>query len=461
MNQNKELFENSKVSKAVWTLAVPTILAMLVTIVYNIADTFFIGQTGDTYQVAAISMAMPTFMVMMAFGSLFGTGGSSTISRNLGQGKLDRVKNVSAFSFYGALTVGIIAGGLMLIFIEPITAALGASADTSGFIQQYLSYIALGAPFIIISNAFGSIVRSEGNAKAAMVGMMIGTATNIILDPIMILVLGLGVSGAAIATVIGNIAATIYYIRYMQKDTTAMSVSPKEFKASDGILTDVVSIGIPGALNSLLMSVAMIFLNLYLASYGDYAVAAMGVASKGSMVIAMLLIGFAMGAQPLLGYSYGAKNKERLSQIIKYCITVTVIAGSAVAAIFFAISPQVVQAFIDDPAIIDIGTKMFRAVITTGPILGIYFVSMMTIQAMGKARSSLILTICRQGLAFVPAIIIGNALLGLDGLIWAQPIADLVSAILGFSLLRRNLQQMGEDTQGTMTAEPAFSNKAS
>ena len=442
MKKNKELFETMKVSKAVWTLALPTILAMLVTVIYNVADTFFIGQTGDTAQVAAISLAMPVFMLMMAFGVLFGTGASTTISRNLGEGKSERVKHLSSFAFYGSIITGIIVGALLLIFIDPITQALGASPDTQGHIIQYLKYIAFGAPFIIISNAFGNIVRSEGNAKAAMLGMMIGTFTNIILDPIMILAMDMGVSGAAIATVIGNIVATIYYAYYLKHSDTIMSISIKYFKINDGILKDVFSIGIPGALNNLLMTFSFIFLNVYLAGYGDYAVAAMGIASKGSMMIAMLFIGFAMGAQPLLGYSYGAKNKKRLIEIIRYCVKFSIAFGVVLSSAFFLIAPQFVQSFIDDPAIFEIGTKMFRAVVSTGPILGILFISMMTIQAMGKAKSALILTISRQGLVFLPTLIIANSLFGLEGLIWAQPIADIFTTALALYLLRHNLKEM-------------------
>lgn len=230
MTKNKAIFEDMPVSQAVWKLAIPTILAMLVTIIYNLADTFFIGQTGDTAQVAAVSLAMPIFMLLMAFGNLFGIGGSTAISRNLGSGMTQRVKHFSAFAFYGALSVGVIVAAILLIFMPQVVNLVGSSETTAEYVRQYLTYIAIGAPFIIVSNAFGNILRSEGSANSAMVGMMIGTITNIVLDPIMILVLDMGIQGAAIATVIGNVAATIYYIIYFKRADTAMSIHPRNFK---------------------------------------------------------------------------------------------------------------------------------------------------------------------------------------------------------------------------------------
>ncbi|MGD1822048.1 MAG: MATE family efflux transporter [Pleomorphochaeta sp.] len=439
---NIELFEKTKISKAVWTLALPTMLAMIVTIIYNLADTFFIGQTADSNQVAAITLAMPVFMVMMSFGTLFGTGSSSTISRNLGEKKNSRVKQVSSFGFYGAIITGIIVGAILLIFVGPLTNALGASEDTYYFVVDYISYLALGAPFIIVSNAFGNIVRSDGNAKAALMGMLIGTLTNIILDPIMILGLNMGVSGAAIATVIGNIAATIYYIIYLNSKRTILSIKFSDFKVKEKIAKDVFSIGIPSSINTLLMSFSIMVLNFFLASYGDITVAAMGVATKGNQIPAMLFGGFTMGVQPLLAYAYGAKDTKRLKGIVKYTLTICIILGLSIALTIISIAPTFVKAFINDPEIIVLGTVMVRALMSTVVLLGIYFFSTIVNQAMNKPLSALILTISRQGLVFIPSLFIGNYLFGLTGLIWAQPIADIVSVIIAVFMLVKNLKAM-------------------
>ena len=455
MTDNKELFENMKISKAVWTLALPTIMAMLVTIIYNVADTFFIGQTGDTNQVAAITLAMPVFMIMMSLGTLFGTGGSTTISRNLGEGRQDRINKLSSFSFYGSLAAGAVLGVLILAIIHPLTRALGASEGTSPFVISYLSFLAMGAPFVVVSNAFGSILRSDGHAKEAFAGMMIGTVTNLILDPILILVFNMGVPGAAVATVIGNITATGYYIVFMNSDKTIMAIKPGDFKIRDGIASDVVSIGFPSSLSSLFMSFAIMFLNMFLALYGDHPVAAMGVATKGNQIPAMLFGGFTMGVQPLLAYSYGAKDGARLKGLIRYTLTASVIMGIAASALFITIAPHFIRAFIADGAVVAQGTLMLRALMSTVVLLGVYFFTTTVNQAMNKPVSALVLTIARQGFVFIPALFIANALFGLSGLIWAQPIADVISVIIAALMLRKNIREMEKEFEIEKIPEPA------
>ncbi len=202
MNKNQELFENAPVPRAVTVMAVPTIITMLVVVIYNMADTFFIGQTKDAMQVAAVSLATPVFMVFMALGNLFGIGGSSAISRALGQGSMEKARQISAFCCYASLGLGVIMAVLFLAGMDPILMMIGASENTVGYARQYLTYLAFGGPFIMFGTAFGNILRGEGAAKESMIGNMIGTVTNIILDPVMILLLGWGVAGAAIATVI-------------------------------------------------------------------------------------------------------------------------------------------------------------------------------------------------------------------------------------------------------------------
>ncbi len=225
-----DLFENQPINKAVWQLATPTILAMLVTVFYNIADTFFIGQTNDPQQVSAISLAIPVFMLCMAVANLFSAGGSSSISRALGAGRIDSVKKISSFCFYGVLASGIILGATMLIFMDDVVRICGANTpETALYVKQYLTYTAFGAPSIILASALGGLTRSEGAAKTAMRGMMLGTIINIILDPIFILYLGMGVSGAAIATLIGNTVVVLYFLIFMCSSKTNLSCNPQDF----------------------------------------------------------------------------------------------------------------------------------------------------------------------------------------------------------------------------------------
>ncbi|MCI8535707.1 MAG: MATE family efflux transporter [Hungatella sp.] len=430
MNSNKQLFEEAPVSKAVAVMAIPTMISMLVVVIYNMADTFFIGQTGDPMQVAAVSLATPVFMVFMALGNLFGIGGSSAISRALGEKKIERARQISSFCCYGSLGLGIIMSLGFLVGMNGILKLIGASENTIGFARDYLTYIAFGGPFIMFGTAFGNILRGEGAAKESMIGNMIGTVTNIVLDPIMILMLGWGVVGAAVATVIGNIAASAFYLLYFLRKKSSLSIRLKDFHMGDRIAAGVMSIGIPASLNNILMSCANIVLNQVLISYGDTPVAAMGVASKANMLVVLLQIGLCAGIQPLIGYNYGARNKKRLLEVFKFTGLCAVIIGTLLTAVMVVARQTVIRAFIDDAEVIAYGIQMVIALQLSGPVLGILFLCINTIQGMGKAIPSLVLTICRQGLVFIPLVYILNGMFGLDGVVYAQAVADFISIVL-------------------------------
>lgn len=430
MNTNKYLFEEAPVSRAVMTMAIPTMISMLVVVIYNMADTFFIGQTGDPMQVAAVSLATPVFMVFMALGNLFGIGGSSAISRALGEKKPERAKNISSFCCYASLGLGVFMAVLFLVGMDVILVMIGASTNTIDFAREYLTYIAFGGPFIMFGTAFGNILRGEGAARESMTGNMIGTVTNIVLDPVMILVFGWGVAGAAIATVIGNIAASLFYVSYFLRKKSSLSIRLRDFRMGDRIASSVAAIGIPASLNNILMSCANIVLNLMLGGYGDTPVAAMGVAMKSNMIVVLLQIGLCAGIQPLIGYNYGARNKKRLLQVFRFTGIFAVVMGSILTAVMVIAKRFVIQAFINDPEVIAYGMQMVIALQLSGPFIGILFLCINTIQGMGKAIPSLILTICRQGLIFIPLIIVLNKVVGLNGVIYAQSVADYCSIVI-------------------------------
>ena len=318
---NTLVFTDYSVPKAVGTLAIPSMLGMLINVIYNLADTFFVGQTGDKNQVAAVSVAMPVFLFFLAVGNLFGVGGCAYISRSLGEGKKEKIKSISSFCIYIGIIVAVVLSAIFIAFKRPILYLVGASDFTIDFACDYMFWIALGGVFSVTSIVACNLVRGEGAAKESMIGMVIGQVINIILDPIFILAPGnklfgitlpfgfdMGVKGAAIATVIGNIASVLYFIVYFMRGKSILSISPKRFSAKDGIVKGVVSVGLPASLNNLLMSLSNIVVNIFLAKYGDNAVAAMGVAMKANMLVVMLQIGLAQGIQPLVGYCYGAKN---------------------------------------------------------------------------------------------------------------------------------------------------------
>lgn len=434
MKDNRKLFEEAPVPKAVALMAVPTMISMLVVVIYNMADTFFIGQTGDPMQVAAVSLATPVFMVFMALGNLFGIGGSSAISRALGEKRLERAKQISSFCCYGSLGLGVIIALLFLVGMDVILKLIGASENTIGFAREYLTYIAFGGPFIMFGTAYGNILRGEGAAKESMIGNMIGTVTNIVLDPIMILMLNWGVAGAAIATVIGNIAASAFYLLYFLRGKSSLSIRLKDFRMGDRIALSVTAIGVPASLNNILMSCANIVLNQVLAGYGDTPVAAMGVASKANMLVVLLQIGLCAGIQPLIGYNYGARNKKRLMKVFRFTGLCAVVMGTVLTLFMVAARQTIIQVFINDADVVYYGIQMIIALQLSGPVIGILFLCINTIQGMGKALPSLILTVCRQGLVFIPLVFLLNGLFGLDGVIYAQPTADFVSIVLSVGI---------------------------
>lgn len=443
MDEKKELFENAPVRKAVLTMAIPTIISMLVVVIYNMADTYFIGKTNDEMQVAAVSLATPVFMLFMALGNLFGIGGSSSVARALGEKNYERAKRVSAFCCYASLAVGITMIVIFMVFMDQILALIQASENTIDYARDYLTYVAFGAPFIMFSTAFGNIVRGEGATKSSMIGNMIGTVVNIVLDPVMILVLDMGVKGAAIATVIGNICASLFYLGYFVfKKDTALSIVPKYFSTKENIAIGVLAIGIPASLNNILMSVANILLNNVLGKYGDIYVAGMGVAMKANMLAVLLQIGLCVGIQPLIGYSYGAGNSKRLKSVFKFTAFCTIVMGTTLT-VFLAVAREgIISAFIDKTEVVEIGIKMMMALQLSCPVLGILFLCINTLQGMGKALPSLALTLSRQGVAFIPLLYILDRLFGKEGVIYSQCCADMVSIVIGACLTYAVIKRM-------------------
>lgn len=442
MKTNTDLFEKAPVPKAVATMAVPTMISMLVVVIYNMADTFFIGQTKDPLQVAAVSLATPVFMIFMALGHLFGIGGSSAISRALGERRKDRAWHISSFCCYGSLGLGVMVAVISVLGMEQILHLIGASENTIGFARQYLTIISIGAPTIMFSTAFANILRGEGASRESMVGNLLGTIVNIILDPVMILGLGWGVSGAALATIIGNIAACFFYISYYVRGKSMLSIHVKDFRMGEGISASVAAIGIPASLNNILMSFANIILNQALVGYGDTPVAAMGVALKSNMLVVLLQIGLCVGIQPLIGYNYGSGNKKRLMQVFKFTGVVSVIMGMLLTLFMIIARKTMIQVFINDAEVVSYGIRMVVALQLSAPFIGILFLCINTIQGMGKALPSLVLTVCRQGLIFIPLIFILNAMLGLNGVIYAQPAADYLSILVGIMICMHLFRSM-------------------
>ena len=431
--KREKIFASYPIPKAVAALALPCVLSNIVNVIYNMADTYFVSLMEDTNATAAVSITMPVFLFFVAFGNIFGVGGSAYISRSLGAGKREKVKQISSFCVFSSIGAGVLLLSLILIFINPLVSGLGASAGAvSEYSRDYLKYIALGGPLIVTSITASNLIRGEGAAKESMIGMMIGTVTNIILDPVMILIFDMGVGGAAIATVIGNLASVVYYAFYLIRGNSILSCNPKRFYSGDAIAANVIPIGVPAAINNILMSLSNIILNNLMKDYGEAAVAALGIAMKVNMLIVFVQMGMGMGIQPLIGYSFGAKNIKRLKGTIKFTILCTVIFGTILSVLYFIFTSSIINLFNgeNDPLVTEYGVKILRALIITGPFIGIMFAFNFAFQGMGKPVPSLVLSLGRQGLIFLPVVIIMNRIFAFDGIIYAQPAADLICVVL-------------------------------
>lgn len=442
MNEN-ELMSYMKISKAVATMAIPSVISSLVTVVYNMADTFFVGQTGDPLQVAAVSLTNPIFILFMAFANMFGMGGSAAASIAMGEKNEKRMKNVSSFITYASFIVGIFFAVILLIFSKPILQIFGANNQTYDLAYGYLFHISYGAPFIIWSAAASFVVRAEGASKEAMIGSMIGTIVNIVLDPIMISGLHMGAAGAAIATTIGNILASLYYVWYFIKKSNYFSIHPRYFKWKDKILTSVCSSGFPTAIFSVLMSVSTIVLNQILVVYGNAPVAAIGIVFKANMFITFLQMGLANGVQPLLGYNFGSGDIKRFREVESYTKKCCLIVGIIATLLYFVFRTQIIAMFINDSEVINYGVLMLIGYMISGPVIGLLFVNMNCMQSVGRALPATILSVLRQGVLLIPMLYILNAIAGLHGVIYGQALTDYIAVILSAYLwrkVRKNLE---------------------
>ena len=331
---------------------------------------------------------------------------------------------------------------LILIFIDPILNLIGASADTYEYAKSYLSIIVFAGPFVLISNCYGNVVRTEGESGKAMLGLLLGNLVNVILDPIFILALGLDIKGAAIATVIGNIVGAGFYISYFLKGKSMLSIRLKDFTVKQGIATSVLAIGVPAALGDVLMSVSQIIINSQMSHYGDMSVAGMGVAMKVITITGMICMGLGQGVQPILGYCVGAKTWKRFKEVFKFTIIFALILGTVLAAICYVFTNQIVSAFLTDQTAFAYAVQFARILLSTSFLFGVFYVLVNALQAMGAATPALLISMSRQGIIFIPVLFILQAVIGMTGLVWAQPVADVLSILIAAILFGKTMKKM-------------------
>ena len=434
----QELFARAPIPRAYFKMALPVVLSMLVSLVYNMVDTWFIAQTQNTALVAGVSLCAPMFTLMVAMGDIFGLGGSSLISRLLGQGEKQRVRHVSAFCCYGAILWGVLIGAVMLLLRHPILSLLGAKSDTMDSAMAYYCYLALGAPAIIFTLVPSNILRTEGMAVASMVGSITGALVNIVLDPIFIFGLNMGAGGAALATVLSNVVSAVMFIVLLCTKSQRLSMGLRDCSVQGAELREILVIGFPASITNLMQSFAMTLTNRFLLPYGTENVAALGIALKVNMIVMLILVGFAFGAQPLLGYNYGANNRDRLRGILKFDILVELVFSAVMTVLFLIAAPQIIRIFMSDESVIRAGSRILRCMVITMPLMGIILVCTTLFQAAGKGMPAFLLSISRQGVVLLLCMVVLSWLFGFYGVILAQAAADVVSVLLSLVLLKRS-----------------------
>lgn len=437
-----EVFEKAPVRKAVLKNALPAMAAMLMVLIYNLADTFFISQTHDDLQVAAVSLATPVFLLFMAVGTIFGMGGTSVISRAMGEGRKEYAKKVCSFCMWCCIGVGVLMSAVFLVFMDQILGLVGASAETWEYAKTYLTIVSLSGPFVLIANCYSNVIRAEGRSTEAMMGQLIGNLLNVVLDPIMILGFEWDITGAAIATAVGNIVGAGYYLLYFFRGKSTLSISLKDFEWKDKVASGVLSIGIPAALGSLMMSVSQILMNSQMARYGDMALAGIGVAMKVTMITGMVCIGLGQGVQPLLGFCVGAKKWDRYNSVLRFSLIFALILSTILTGICYLFTDEIVRVFLTNEAAFEYGVSFVRILLCTSFLFGIFYVLTNALQACGAATESLIVNVSRQGLIYIPAMFILGAVFQETGLVWAQPVADVLSLVLAAVLYQRKAKQM-------------------
>ena len=432
--EDKNIFEQGSIAKTYASLALPVTLGMVLNVVYNVADTYFIARTQDTNLVAAVSLCAPVFTLLMAIGNIFGQGGTSMISRLFGRNDREGTKRVSSFCFWAALLVGIVGGAVMLLFTQPVLRLLGATEATLPHARAYYMTLGIGAPLVVLNFIHMNLLRAEGMAKESMLGSVSGLAVNIVLDPIFISVLGWGAFGAALASVIGYAFSDVLLLLVVLKKSKILSVDPRLARAPGKDIGQIFAIGVSAALTNVMSSICLVMLNQYLLPYGNDHIAAMGIAQKVSMIILLILTGMSFGAAPIVGYFYGGRQFDRLRELLKFLLRV--VGGTAIVmtAVLFAAARPAISMFLRDETVVDAGTVMLRWQISTMILAAGIMIATICFQASGKAVEALVTSVLRQGVIFFIVIALLSRGLGYTGVIAAQAVTDLITAVIVFFL---------------------------
>lgn len=439
------IFDLNHPYRTYFKMTLPSVLGMVVTLIYNLADTYFIAQTNDTAMIAGVSVCAPVFTALMAFGNIYGQGGSSLISRLLGQNDRERTERVSSFCFYISIATGAVLAVLMLLFRVPMLHLLGASAEAYPHAEAYYTVLAIGAPLTVLRFIHSNLVRCEGMATESMIGSMLGTVLNIVLDPILISVLGWGATGAAVATIVGYLCSDVYFLWLLHRKSRFLSVKLSQCRVSARELQQIMGVGVTAALSNLMQSLVVIVMNQFLLPYGNDKIAAMGIAMKVAMIAQMLLVGFAFGGVPIFGYLYGAGLRGMMKKLIRFCLCFMTALALLLTALVCLNATGWMKIFVEDAGIIATGAEMLRWQACTAAFACVVMLLTVLFQATGKIVPAFVLSLSRQGVVFLVVLVVCVKLFQYQGVLMAQAVADVLSAALALGLLAANRDIISEN----------------
>jgi putative MATE family efflux protein len=436
-----------KIASLLVGLSIPSIIAMLTNAIYNLVDTFFIGRIG-TSAVGAVAVAFPIFNLIGAVGLTYGVGAASYVSRLLGAGEKEQADKAASTALFTSLATGIAFALLGLMYLDPLLTAFGATETIMEYAREYTMIIIMGSIFTMMNMTMNNLVRAEGNAQRFMVAMVSGALLNVALDPIFIFGFGMGIKGAAVATVISQSVSTVIILEYFVRKKSFTNLSIRLFRFSLHIFSEIFKIGLPTFLRQFLSSFSVALLNNAAGAFGDHAVAAVGITMRVLMLGMMVLFGYGQAFQPVAGYNYGAKKFSRVFEALKFSILVTTVFATFFAIIGMVIPGSIVSIFSNDPEVIDVGSRALRAVSIFFPSFGFVITFTVLFQALGKGFAAGLLSMSKQGLFLIPAIIVLPRLFELNGVIYAQTIADFftlfVASILAMMIVKKLKAQSKE-----------------
>lgn len=441
-DKNLELMEKATVPRAILTLGLPTVFSSIMTLLYNLADTYFIGMMDNIYHLGAAHLAYPIFIVVQAIGNIFGVGASPYISRSLGAHRYDQAKKASSVSIYTSTFVTFGLTAVYFLFHDSFLGMLGTSVNNYEPTRQYLDVIVAFGFLMTLQNVLSSFLRAEGKIRQAVIGMVIGMAANIVLDPIFILKFGMGAGGAAIATVIGNALSVLYFLVVYFGKKTNLSARLKDFKPSMEIYKEVLKIGIPASAGQLLMGITNAMFNNIAAGYGDEVITGYGVAGKLIYIIIIVVNGYTSGYMPFASYNLGAGKVKRMKSAFKFTLLSSTALGCILLIPFIGIARPFLSAFTSDAAAIDVGVKFLRLWAICLPVLGVQFTLMSTLQVLGKAARAMIINIGRQTVFFLPVLYLLNHWFQLTGLLAVTPVADIITTLVAAILVASPIKKL-------------------